>query len=476
MTEKHEKNLEVNITACPLEPENDPFYDKFSPQQKSIFVFTLSLAVFLTPSTAMALLPAMSTIAREFHTTDNVIIISNACYYVVMAATPCLMTPLGDIYGRRIVALVCSAGFSLFTILVAVSQNIGQFIVFRSFTGVFGSAFFALAGQVIGDIHIPQERGNAMGWTLCGAQLGPAFAPVLGGVIVTYTSWRVIFWVLAGLGILTVLLIFIFLKETIRVSQADEIRRRTGKKFVFVLYNPFKVLISLKHRSLMLCGVMSMSLLYNMCTLTTPIPNVVNPRYKLTSPLYSGLFYLAPGMGSLLGSLYGGKWADRYVVKYMKIRGGRVPEDRLRSMYVSFGIVLPLSVLIYGWSIAKEKGGIPVPVITLFANGVAQMFCFPCINAYTVDCLPHLGGDAIASNYFVRFFAGAIGTATCLVQIQTIGVGWSNTISFFVLLIGFGCCLVLIKYGATFRELEMGDRSSTSQSPETESVREIKVV
>ncbi|SGZ53536.1 CIC11C00000002561 [Sungouiella intermedia] len=441
MTEKHEKNLEVNITACPLEPENDPFYDKFSPQQKSIFVFTLSLAVFLTPSTAMALLPAMSTIAREFHTTDNVIIISNACYYVVMAATPCLMTPLGDIYGRRIVALVCSAGFSLFTILVAVSQNIGQFIVFRSFTGVFGSAFFALAGQVIGDIHIPQERGNAMGWTLCGAQLGPAFAPVLGVV-----------------------------------SQADEIRRRTGKKFVFVLYNPFKVLISLKHRSLMLCGVMSMSLLYNMCTLTTPIPNVVNPRYKLTSPLYSGLFYLAPGMGSLLGSLYGGKWADRYVVKYMKIRGGRVPEDRLRSMYVSFGIVLPLSVLIYGWSIAKEKGGIPVPVITLFANGVAQMFCFPCINAYTVDCLPHLGGDAIASNYFVRFFAGAIGTATCLVQIQTIGVGWSNTISFFVLLIGFGCCLVLIKYGATFRELEMGDRSSTSQSPETESVREIKVV
>lgn len=97
-----------------------------------------------------------------------------------------------------------------------------------------------------------------------------------------------------------------------------------------------------------------------------------------------------------------------YVKKYTAIRGKRVLEDRLRSTYLSFGFVLPVSVLIYGWTIDKGKGGMAVPIIALFFNGVAQTFCFPSINAYCIDCLPHLGGDAIASNYFARYIAGAV--------------------------------------------------------------------
>lgn len=446
---------EANEQSISLAPEDDPFYLRFSPARKRLFVWIVALSVFLSPSSSMAFLPATDEIAKQFHTTETVIIVSNACYYLVMAISPCLMSPLGDVYGRRPMYLFCSGGFTVLTVLVAVSQNIGMFFVFRSLTALFGTAFFSLGGAIVGDIYIPQERGNAMGWTLSGSQLGPAFAPVIGGIIVTYTSWRVIFWVLAGLGGLTFGLSFFFLQETIRVSKAELIRAETGKRFVFVRYNPFRVLKAFRYLNLLLSGVMSMSLIYNMCTLTTPIPSVVNPRFNLTSPLYSGLFYLAPGMGYLIGSLYGGKWADRYVRKFMHLRGKRIPEDRLRSTYASFGFVLPVSVLIYGWAIDKAKGGIALPVIALFFSGAAQTFCFPSINAYSVDCLPHLGGDAIASNYFARYIAGAVGTGTCLLQIQHIGVGWSNTISCFVLLIGFANCLALIKYGGVLRERAM---------------------
>lgn len=438
-----------------LAPEEDPFYQRFSPARKRLFVCIVALSVFLSPSSSMAFLPATSDISKQFKTTETVIIVSNACYYLVMAISPCIMSPLGDLYGRRPMYLLCSGGFTLFTALVAVSQNIVMFFVFRSLTALFGTAFFSLGGAIVGDIYIPQERGNAMGWTLSGSQLGPAFAPVVGGFIVTYTSWRVIFGLLAGLGAITFVLSFLFLQETIRISKLNALRSETGRRFVFVRFNPFRVFTAFKFLNLLLSGVMSMSLIYNMCTLTTPIPSVVNPRFHLTSPLYSGLFYLAPGMGYLTGSLYGGKWADRYVRKYMVTRGERVPEDRLRSTYASFGFVLPVSVLIYGWSIEKEKGGVALPVLALFFSGTAQTFCFPSINAYSVDCLPHLGGDAIASNYFIRYIAGAIGTGTCLLQIHNIGVGWSNTISSFVLLVGFANCLVLIQYGGRLRERTM---------------------
>lgn len=449
------KEKTSDIESAVLEPEDDPFYQKFSPERKSVFVFIVALSVFLSPSSVMAFLPAASIIAKDFHTTDNVIIISNACYYIAMAISPCIMSPLGDLHGRRPMFLVCSGAFTLFTGLVAVSQNIEMFFVFRTATAIFGTAFFSLGGSIVSDIHIPQERGKAMGWTLSGSQLGPAFAPVIGGIIVTYTSWRVIFAVLAAMGLFTFGLSFYFLEETIRYPKCSEKGIVNKIRSVIAEMNPLRVLKAFRYLNLILSGVMSMSLIYNMCTLTTPIANVMNPRFHLDSPLYSGLFYLAPGMGYLVGSIFGGKWADRYVKKYIKLRGKRIPEDRLRSTYASFGIVLPASVLVYGWSLQKKKGGIALPVIALFFNGMAQTFCFPSINAYSVDCLPSLGGDAIASNYFIRYIAGAIGTGTCIIQIDNIGVGWSNTISAFVLLIGFGTCLALIKYGGVLRERAM---------------------
>ncbi|EGV64791.1 hypothetical protein PSN45_005142 [Yamadazyma tenuis] len=437
--------------------DDDPKYTRFSPRRKSLFVFIISLAVFLAPSSTVAFLPAISNIAEEFGTTQTIINISNACYCVMMAISPCVTSPLGDIYGRRIMFLICCFGFTVSTILVAVSQNLAMFIVFRLCSAFFGVAFFPLGGSIVSDIYIPKERGNAMGWTLSGSQLGPAFAPCIGGVIITYTTWRVIFWVLAGVGGVALGTAFVFLKETATVKKCEVYKKEhPGKnqigRFVWVPYNPFQVVRAFKYPNLILGGYMSMTLLYNMYGLLTPIRNVIDPRFNLTTPVYGSLFYLAPGMGYLIGSLVGGKWADYYVRKFEKMRGERIPEDRLRSTYVSFGFVLPVSVLIFGWSIDKEVGGMALPIITLFFNGVAQTFCFPSINAYCVDCLPHLGGDAIASNYFARYIAGAVGSATCLMQINTIGVGWTNTISSFLLFSGFCCTLVLIRFGGKMRE------------------------
>jgi MFS family permease len=117
----------------------------------------------------------------------------------------------------------------------------------------------------------------------------------------------------------------------------------------------------------------------------TPITYVLNPRFGLTTPLQSGLFYLAPGGGYLLGTLGGGRWADRVVRRYISKRGRRVPEDRLRAPLPFLGIVMPACMLIYGWSVEKEKGGIALPVVFMFIQGIAQLFCFPALNTYCLD-------------------------------------------------------------------------------------------
>lgn len=78
----------------------------------------------------------------------------------------------------------------------------------------------------------------------------------------------------------------------------------------------------------------------------------------------------------------GGRWADFTVKKWIKIKGERVAEDRLRSCVPFLGVIIPGCMLVYGWSVEKAVGGVALPVIVMFLQGVAQLFCFPSLNTY----------------------------------------------------------------------------------------------
>ncbi len=87
----------------------------------------------------------------------------------------------------------------------------------------------------------------------------------------------------------------------------------------------------------------------------------------------------------------------------MKRGGKRVPEDRLRSALPFLGVVIPACMLVYGWSVEKRFGGIPLPVIMMFCQGVAQLFCFPSLNTYCLDVMQQSSGEVIAGNYCIRY-------------------------------------------------------------------------
>ncbi|CAH2355750.1 hypothetical protein CLIB1423_33S00144 [[Candida] railenensis] len=445
-------------TAVPLEsvPKVNK-YERFTNSKKYLMVALASSSCFLSPMSGLAFLPAVPEISADFHTTGEIINISAAVYCVFMSMSPCVFSPCSDIYGRRPTFIVCLVFFSLCTVLVAVSQNLAMFYVFRALSALFGTAFFTTAAHMMGDIYKPTERGTAMGLILCGTQAGPAFGPVIGGIIVTYTSWRVIFWVLAACGAVMAIVVIIFMPETAVETKMQILLKEIHidnpkKKFVWISYNPFRVIDALKYPNLFLGGFIVMSLTFTMYGLLTPIRYVVDPRFKLTSPIYGALFYLPPGVGYLVGSVFGGRWADYVVKRNIKQKNGkRIPEDRIKAILIPLGIVYPCSILIYGWTLEKEKGGMAVPIIFSFISGVAQTFVFPASNTYCVDSMPELGGDAVGSSYFSRYIASAIASATCLRSIESIGIGLTCTISACVLWIALGCAVVLILYGERLR-------------------------
>jgi hypothetical protein len=139
----------------------------------------------------------------------------------------------------------------------------------------------------------------------------------------------------------------------------------------------------------------------------------------------------------------------------MKKRNGeRVPEDRLKSCLPAFGIILPASILLYGWSIQEAFGGIPLPTIMLFAQGVAQLFAFPSVNTYCLDVMQDKGWSAevVAGNYLIRYVFAAAGSAVCLPAVDAMGVGWFSTISSVVLIFSAGLVWATSIWGREWRE------------------------
>lgn len=296
-----------------------------------------------------------------------------------------------------------------------------------------------------------------------GALVGPTVGPLIGGVIVTYTSWRVIFWLQTGLAAVGIAGPLCLLSETLVVdgnSKRVELSRlptMTQKiKYFARITSPLRaVSLMLKSPNLILVALASGALVWNQYSLLTPIRYVLNPRFHLQTPLQSGLFYLAPGTGYVLGTLGGGRWADSVVKRWIVKRDGqRMAEDRLRSCIIFVGLVSPASLLVYGWSVDQAVGGIPLPVVFLFVQGVSQSFCFPSLNTYCLDVAQARGksAEAVAGNFMVRYLFGAAGSAAVLPAIGALGIGWFSTISALLLVMAMGGLCAVIRWGAHWRE------------------------
>ncbi|KAL6921712.1 hypothetical protein ACHAP8_006728 [Fusarium lateritium] len=439
----------------PYREAGDEIFDKVSRGRKIAIVAVLSFGAFLSPISSTSVLAATPEVATTYNTSGSIINVSNAAYMIVMALSPLFWGPMSQVYGRRIVALSSSAMFFVLSLATALAPNLASFIVFRAASAFGGTAFILIGPACIGDIYRPTERGAAMGWFLTGTLVGPAFGPFLGGIIVTYSSWRSIFWLQTALAAAGFLGVYFVVSETAHHLKIDDLKTLSGKKralTILSMISPMRVLRLFQYPNIALVAGGSASLTWNMYSLLTPIRYVLNPRFNLESPLLSGLFYLAPGFGYLAGTFVGGHWADYTVKRWIKKRGVRVPEDRLRSTVPFMGVIIPGSMLVYGWTVDQEAGGIPVPVIAMFVQGVAQLFCFPSYNTYCLDVMPGQGAEVAATNFFARYLVGCVASAVVLPAIEALGIGWFSTISAAYLIVSALATMAAIRWGKCWRE------------------------
>jgi DHA2 family multidrug resistance protein len=135
--------------------------------------------------------------------------------YIVAAAI--MTAPIGwlaDRFGRKRLFIICVTGFTVSSLLCALSQNILQMVLFRLMQGVAGAALVPLSQSVMLDAYPLDQRGKAMAIWGMGVMLGPIMGPTLGGWLTDNYSWHWVFLINLPIGVGTVIGMVLVMTET----------------------------------------------------------------------------------------------------------------------------------------------------------------------------------------------------------------------------------------------------------------------
>lgn len=202
---------------------------------RGLLVFLVFLSAFAPLSTDLYL-PALPTMTTYFNVPGYLTNLTLILFFIFFSVGMLIWGPLSDKFGRRPILLVGVTGYAIAGLLCAVSGNIYQLIFFRVLQAIGGSSASAVATAIVKDVYLERKREKTLAIVQSMVIIVPAVAPVIGALLLTFTSWRGIFIIQGLLGII-ILLGSIAFQETIEIRGSGSILRTLGRLGV-VLKNP----------------------------------------------------------------------------------------------------------------------------------------------------------------------------------------------------------------------------------------------
>jgi MFS family permease len=160
---------------------------------------SLSVTGLLTTIEGTIITNALPTITAALGAGSSSLWIADA-YFLASVATLPLYAQMSNIFGRRPMLLGSVAIFVLGGGLSGGSISMGMLIASRTIQGLGGGGVSLLIETVVQDLVPLRERGKYMSIVLMFSTLGAALGALLGGLIVSRTSWRWVFYINVPVG------------------------------------------------------------------------------------------------------------------------------------------------------------------------------------------------------------------------------------------------------------------------------------
>jgi EmrB/QacA subfamily drug resistance transporter len=252
---------------------------------------------------------AISAIQTDFGgSTKDVAWISTA-YSLVLGVVVPASAWLGDRFGLARVYTIALAAFALGSALCGLAWNLDTLILFRVIQAIPGGILPAVTLVMVYRI-VPREKiGTAMGMYGLGIVFAPALGPTLGGYLVEYLNWRLVFYINVPIGVLGLIAAVIWLPkfargQTQRFDIFGFLTAATGMVCLLLAFSEGSSWGWTGYRILILLTVALLSLaLFAVIELEVEHP-LLNLRVFRSRPYVNSLLVMAVTMTGLFATLF----------------------------------------------------------------------------------------------------------------------------------------------------------------------------
>jgi EmrB/QacA subfamily drug resistance transporter len=176
----------------------------------SLIPLIVACSLFMEQLDSTVIATALPTIARDIGVDPLRLNLAITCYLLSLSIFIPLSGWMADRFGARTVFRAAIGVFLLGSICCGISNNLWEFVLSRFLQGM-GGAMMSPVGRFVMLRSVPKaDLMRAMIVVTTPAMLGPVFGPPLGGFIVTYFSWRWIFFINVPIALLGIILVTLF--------------------------------------------------------------------------------------------------------------------------------------------------------------------------------------------------------------------------------------------------------------------------
>lgn len=323
-------------------------------QKKNSPLFIIILGA-LTAIGALSIdmfLPGLPELKNDFNTTTANAQLTLSLFMIGLGLGNLFVGPISDSIGRKKPLVISMIIFALASLGIVFVENIWIMVFLRFVQGFTGGAGAVISRAIASDMYRGNELTKFLALLMLVNGVAPVIAPALGGLILSFAVWRMVFVILTLFGVLMVLGSLFKVPESLSVKNRDS----SG---VNVIFSNFKSLLTTPRFVLpMLIQGVTFIMLFSYISAS---PFLVQKIYGV-SPLHFSWMFAGVGITLIIASQIAGKLVDYFH-----------PQVLLRAFTIIqiIGVVIVSLTLINHWHFALLVIGFIVLVAPV--TGVATL-------------------------------------------------------------------------------------------------------